>query len=139
MAFRHAAGQGIVAADPAARAVAESRLVGAAVFGRERAARVEQAAPRPVEHTRDDTRDGRQQASRGALRQGREQGRHVQTIFWNRMAEDGLLDPAIDLTWLIDTSRPMPARRTPSASRKTSVPCRLIVSAAQRLMKAVDR
>src|SRR5438067_9043721 len=36
--------------------------------------------------------------------QGREQARHVHALFWNRMAEDGLLDPAIDLTWLIDTT-----------------------------------
>ena len=48
----------------------------------------------------------------GFWQQGREQARHVQTIFWNRMAEDGLLDPAIDLTWLIDTSNILAAAET---------------------------
>jgi AcrR family transcriptional regulator len=36
--------------------------------------------------------------------QGREQTRYAHAVFWTRMAEDGLLDPRIDLGWLIDTS-----------------------------------
>src|SRR5215472_9054004 len=40
----------------------------------------------------------------GFWQQGREQSRHAQAVFWTRMAEDGLLDPAVDLAWLIDTS-----------------------------------
>ena len=49
----------------------------------------------------------------GFWQQGREQqARHVHAIFWNRMAEDGLLDPAIDLTWLIDTSNILAAAET---------------------------
>ena len=36
--------------------------------------------------------------------QGREQSRHAQAVFWTRMAEDGLLDPRVDLAWLIDTA-----------------------------------
>ena len=36
--------------------------------------------------------------------QGREQTRHAHVVFWTRMAEDGLLDPRLDLDWLIDTS-----------------------------------
>ena len=36
--------------------------------------------------------------------QGREQSRYAQAVFWTRMAEDGLLDPQIDLNWLIDTA-----------------------------------
>src|SRR5207237_8313424 len=48
----------------------------------------------------------------GHWQEGREQARHVQTTFWNRMAEDGLLDPAIDLTWLIDTSNILAAAET---------------------------
>ena len=47
------------------------------MVGGERAARVEQAAGRPVEHAGHDAGDGRQQARRGALRQGRQQGRGV--------------------------------------------------------------
>ena len=48
----------------------------------------------------------------GFWQQGREQARHVHAIFWNRMAEDGLLDPAIDLTWLIDTTNILAAAET---------------------------
>src|SRR5262249_12142888 len=33
-----------------------------------------------------------------------EQSRHAQAVFWTRMAEDGLLDPGVDLDWLIDTT-----------------------------------
>jgi len=36
--------------------------------------------------------------------QGREQTRYAHAVFWTRMAEDGLLDPGLDLDWLIDTS-----------------------------------
>jgi hypothetical protein len=36
--------------------------------------------------------------------QGREQTRQAHAVFWNRMADDGLLDPAADLAWLIDTT-----------------------------------
>jgi AcrR family transcriptional regulator len=36
--------------------------------------------------------------------EGREQTRRAHAIFWTRMAEDGLLDPAVDLPWLIDTT-----------------------------------
>jgi AcrR family transcriptional regulator len=39
-----------------------------------------------------------------AWQQGREQSRYAQAVFWTRMADDGLLDPAIDLAWLIDTA-----------------------------------
>lgn len=42
-------------------------------------------------------------------------------------------------TWLMETSLPMPARKTPSANRYTSVPCCRMVVVAQRLMKPVDR
>jgi AcrR family transcriptional regulator len=40
----------------------------------------------------------------GFWQQGREQSRRVHALFWTRMAEDGLLDPAVDLAWLIDTT-----------------------------------
>ncbi|HEY1320515.1 MAG TPA: TetR/AcrR family transcriptional regulator [Streptosporangiaceae bacterium] len=36
--------------------------------------------------------------------QGREQTYYVHRLFWTRMAEDALLDPAVDLQWLIDTT-----------------------------------
>jgi AcrR family transcriptional regulator len=48
----------------------------------------------------------------GFWQQGREQTRHVLAIFWTRMADDGLLDPAIDLTWLIDTTNILAAAET---------------------------
>jgi AcrR family transcriptional regulator len=41
----------------------------------------------------------------GFWQQGREQSRHAQAVIWTRMAEDGLLDPGVDLAWLIDTAR----------------------------------
>jgi AcrR family transcriptional regulator len=44
--------------------------------------------------------------------QGREQSRQVQAMFWTRMADDGLLDPAIDLDWLIDTAALLAAAET---------------------------
>jgi AcrR family transcriptional regulator len=44
--------------------------------------------------------------------QGREQSRRVHALFWTRMAEDGLLDPAVDLAWLIDTTAILAAAET---------------------------
>ena len=44
--------------------------------------------------------------------QGREQSRHAQEVFWTRMAADGLLDPAADLAWLIDTASLLGAAET---------------------------
>jgi AcrR family transcriptional regulator len=40
----------------------------------------------------------------GFWQQGREQSRQAQAAFWTKMADDGLLDPAVDLDWLIDTA-----------------------------------
>ena len=40
----------------------------------------------------------------GFWQPGREQTRHANAVFWTRMSEDGLLDPAVNLAWLIDTS-----------------------------------
>ena len=48
----------------------------------------------------------------GFWQQGREQSRRVQALFWTRMAEDGLLDPAVDLAWLIDTTAILAAAET---------------------------
>ena len=48
----------------------------------------------------------------GFWQQGREQSRHAQAVFWTRMAEDGLLDPAVDLAWLIDTASILAAAET---------------------------
>jgi AcrR family transcriptional regulator len=48
----------------------------------------------------------------GFWQQGREQSRHGQAVFWTRMAEDGLLDPAVDLDWLIDTASILGAAET---------------------------
>jgi AcrR family transcriptional regulator len=36
--------------------------------------------------------------------QGRKQTRYAHAVIWTRMTEDGLLDPGLDLDWLIDTS-----------------------------------
>jgi hypothetical protein len=36
--------------------------------------------------------------------QGRAQTRYAHAVFWTRMADDGLLDPRLDLQWVIDTS-----------------------------------
>jgi AcrR family transcriptional regulator len=44
--------------------------------------------------------------------QGRQQHRHGQAVFWTRMADDGLLDPAINLDWLIDTAAILTAAET---------------------------
>ena len=48
----------------------------------------------------------------GFWQQGREQSRRVHALFWTRMAEDGLLDPAVDLGWLIDTTAILAAAET---------------------------
>src|SRR6266704_6333350 len=48
----------------------------------------------------------------GFWQQGREQSRHGQEVFWTRLADDGLLPPGIDLTWLIDTASMMAAAET---------------------------
>jgi AcrR family transcriptional regulator len=40
----------------------------------------------------------------GFWQEGREQSRHAQAVFWTRMAEDGLLDPHVDVAWVIDTA-----------------------------------
>jgi AcrR family transcriptional regulator len=45
----------------------------------------------------------------GFWQEGREQSRHAQEVFWTRLADDGLLPPGIDLTWLIDTASTMAA------------------------------
>ena len=44
--------------------------------------------------------------------QGREQTRYAHALFWTRMSEDGLLDPGLDLDWLIDTSTILAAAET---------------------------
>jgi len=43
---------------------------------------------------------------------GREQTRYAHAVFWTRMAEDGLLEPGVDLDWLIDTSTILAAAET---------------------------
>lgn len=48
----------------------------------------------------------------GFWQQGRQQTRHAHAIFWTAMADDGLLDPAIDLAWLIDTTSLLAAADT---------------------------
>jgi AcrR family transcriptional regulator len=48
----------------------------------------------------------------GFWQQGREQTRHAFAVFWTRMAEDGLLGPAADLAWLIDTTSILAAAET---------------------------
>jgi AcrR family transcriptional regulator len=48
----------------------------------------------------------------GFWQQGREQSRRAHALFWTRMAEDGLLDPAVDLAWLIDTTSILAAAET---------------------------
>ena len=47
-----------------------------------------------------------------AWQQGREQSRHTQAVFWTKLAADGLLDPAADLAWLIDTGSIVGAAET---------------------------
>ena len=48
----------------------------------------------------------------GFWQQGREQSRRVHALFWTRMADDGLLGPAVDLPWLIDTTSILAAAET---------------------------
>jgi AcrR family transcriptional regulator len=48
----------------------------------------------------------------GFWQQGREQHRHANVVVWTRMAEDGLLDPRVDLDWLIDTTTILAAAET---------------------------
>jgi len=48
----------------------------------------------------------------GFWQQGREQTRHAFALFWARMAEDGLLGPGADLTWLTDTTSILAAAET---------------------------
>jgi AcrR family transcriptional regulator len=48
----------------------------------------------------------------GFWQQGREQSRHAQAVFWTRMSDDGLLDPRVDLDWLIDTTAILGAAET---------------------------
>jgi AcrR family transcriptional regulator len=48
----------------------------------------------------------------GFWQQGREQTRHAFAVFWTRMAEDGLLGPGADLTWLTDTTSILAAAET---------------------------
>jgi hypothetical protein len=38
--------------------------------------------------------------------------RDIRTVFWTRMADDGLLDPGVDLDWVIDTSSILAAAET---------------------------
>jgi AcrR family transcriptional regulator len=48
----------------------------------------------------------------GFWQQGREGTRHAHAVIWTRMAEDGLLDPRVDLDWLIDTTTILAAAET---------------------------
>ncbi len=48
----------------------------------------------------------------GFWQEGREQSRHAQRVFWTRLADDGLLPPGTDLTWLIDTASVIAAAET---------------------------
>ena len=48
----------------------------------------------------------------GFWQQGRDQSRQAQAVFWTRMADDGLLDPQVDLAWLIDTASLLAAAET---------------------------
>jgi len=48
----------------------------------------------------------------GFWQQGREHTRRNLAVFWTRMADDGLLDPAVDLAWLIDTTSVLAAGET---------------------------
>src|ERR1039457_7269794 len=48
----------------------------------------------------------------GFWQRGREQSRHAHAVFWTRMAGEGLLDPAVDLTWLIDATSILAAAET---------------------------
>ena len=48
----------------------------------------------------------------GFWQQGREQSRQAQAAFWSRLADDGLVDPAADLAWMIDTAAIVGAAET---------------------------
>jgi hypothetical protein len=48
----------------------------------------------------------------GFWQQGREQSRRAQAVIWTAMADDGLLSPATDLDWLIDTASLLAAAET---------------------------
>ena len=48
----------------------------------------------------------------GFWQQGREQTRHTFALFWTQMADDGLLGPGADLTWLTDTTSILAAAET---------------------------
>src|SRR6185295_2479812 len=39
----------------------------------------------------------------GYWQEGREGSRHAQRVFWTRLADDGLLPPNTDLSWVLDT------------------------------------
>ena len=47
-----------------------------------------------------------------AWQEGREQTRHGQEVFCTKLADDGLLAPGTDLTWLIDTTTVLVAAET---------------------------
>jgi AcrR family transcriptional regulator len=51
-------------------------------------------------------------AIEGFWQHGREQSYRAQEIFWTKMAQDGLLSPGADLTWLTDTSSVLCAAET---------------------------
>jgi len=48
----------------------------------------------------------------GYWQQGREQTRHAQEVFCTKLADDGLLPPGTDLTWLVDTITVLVAAET---------------------------
>jgi AcrR family transcriptional regulator len=48
----------------------------------------------------------------GYWQQGRQQTRYAYAVLWNRMADDGLLDPSIDVARLIDTTTILAAAET---------------------------
>src|SRR5437773_1150663 len=48
----------------------------------------------------------------GQWQEGREQTRHAQEVFCTKLADDGLLPPGTDLTWLIDTTTVLVAAET---------------------------
>ena len=48
----------------------------------------------------------------GFWQEGREQSRHAQEVLWTKLADDGLLPPGTDLTWLIDTASVIAAAET---------------------------
>jgi AcrR family transcriptional regulator len=48
----------------------------------------------------------------GFWQEGREQSRYAQAVFWTQLADDGLLDQAVDVAWLTDTSAIIAAAET---------------------------